>query len=115
MDVSNRIDEGIFIAAIRGDFLLDEAKEFKSYIKPHLENNSLKGILINFKNVDVLDSSGIGLLVSIFRNSQKKGKLFGICDLNNENMEKLVFTQLNKVLTIYDIEENALKEMKGKS
>lgn len=65
-------------------------------------------IVLNMRKLQYVDSTGIGVLVSKFTStSQRNGRLV-ICEPNDKVMGLLKMTQLDKVIGIYDSEENAL-------
>ena len=92
---------------------MDGVNDAKEYLKPLLEQQDLKGILINFGQVNFIDSSGIGLIVSIFKTLQQRGAKFGLTDLSKKNEEIFNITRLNKILDIYASESEALSAMQS--
>jgi anti-anti-sigma factor len=85
--------------------------EAKDYLRPLLDNQSIKGLLINFGQVNFIDSSGIGLIVSIFKTLQQREAKFGLANLSKKNEEIFTITRLNKILDIYPSEAEGLKAM----
>lgn len=113
MVFNHRVENGICIVSIEGNIALDGVNEAKAFLKTHLENDALKGLLINFDQVNFIDSSGIGLIVSIFKTQQQKSSKFGLCNLSKKNEEIFSITRLNKILNIYGTESEAMKDMAG--
>ena len=72
MVFNHRIDKSICVVSIEGNIALDGVNEAKEYLRPLLENKDVKGLLINFAQVNFIDSSGIGLIVSIFKTLQQR-------------------------------------------
>ena len=101
------------MVSIEGNIALDGVNEAKSYLKPHLEDPDIKGLVMNFEKVNFIDSSGIGLIVSIFKTLQQKEGKFALTNLSKKNEEIFSITRLNKILEIYDSEQEALGAMKG--
>lgn len=111
MICTHKIENGLCVIAIEGNIALDGVNEAKAYLKPHLENGDIKGILINFEKVNFIDSSGIGLIVSIFKTMQQKDAKFALSNLSKKNEEIFSITRLNKILDIYESEDQGVKEM----
>jgi len=111
MVLTHRMDKNICVVSIEGNIALDGVNEAKIYLKPHLENASIKGILFNFGKVNFIDSSGIGLIVSIYKTLQQREAKFGLCELSKKNEEIFTITRLNKILDIFPNEGDALKAM----
>lgn len=108
MIFSHRVDNGICIIAIEGNIALDGVNEAKEFLKPHVESDEIKGIVINFEKVNFIDSSGIGLIVSVFKTMQERSGTFAITNLSKKNEEIFTITRLNKILSIYPTEEEAI-------
>ena len=113
MIFSHRAEDGICIISIEGNIALDGVNEAKEFLKPHVGNAEFNGIIINFEKVNFIDSSGIGLIVSIFKTMQEKNGRFGITNLSAKNEEIFSITRLNKILDIFPGESEALNALKG--
>ena len=113
MIFSHRTEDNICIISIEGNIALDGVGEAKAFLKPHIESGDIKGIVMNFEKVNFIDSSGIGLIVSVFKTMQEKQGHFAITNLSKKNEEIFTITRLNKILSIHDSEEAALAQMKG--
>ena len=111
MDFSHRVANKICVVSITGNIALDGVNEAKDYLKPLLEEPDLKGLLINFDQVNFIDSSGIGLIVSLFKTLQQREAKFGLSDLSKKNEEIFNITRLNKILDIYPSEAEGITSM----
>jgi anti-anti-sigma factor len=111
MVFSHRNDKNICVVSIEGNIALDGVNEAKDYLRPLLENPEIKGLLINFSQVNFIDSSGIGLIVSLFKTLQQKEAKFGLSNLSKKNEEIFSITRLNKILDIFPGEKEALAAM----
>lgn len=112
MIFSHRIENDVCVISIEGNIALDGVNEAKAFLKPHIENPEVKGIVINFEKVNFIDSSGIGLIVSIFKTMQEKNGRFAITNLSQKNEEIFSITRLNKILDIFPAEPEALAAIK---
>ncbi|HKI99188.1 MAG TPA: STAS domain-containing protein [bacterium] len=113
MICTHHIKDSVCVVSIEGNIALDGVNEAKSYLKPHLDSPDVKGLVMNFEKVNFIDSSGIGLIVSIFKTMQQKEGKFALTNLSKKNEEIFSITRLNKILDIYDSENEALTAMKG--
>lgn len=110
MNFSHKIEKGVCIVLIDGNIALDGTNEVKEYVRKLMEEE-LNGLIINFKSVNFIDSSGIGLIVSIFKSLQKKQKKFALSDLSQKNKEIFSMTRLDKILMICESDEQAIDAM----
>jgi anti-anti-sigma factor len=69
-------------------------------------------MVINFEKVNFIDSSGIGLIVSIFKTMQQKEGKLALTNLSQKNMEIFSITRLNKILDIFPTEQEAIAKVK---
>jgi anti-sigma B factor antagonist len=67
-------------------------------------------IIMNFRELSYMNSSGIGLLVtSLIRLGREEKKLVGV-ELNDHFRQVFELTKLNEAIHIYSTEQEALKE-----
>lgn len=112
MVLTHKMDGSICVVSVEGNIALDGVNEAKNYLKPHLESDAVKGILVNFEKVNFIDSSGIGLIVSIYKSLQQRGAKFALCNLSKKNEEIFTITRLNKILDIFPSEAEGLAALK---
>jgi anti-anti-sigma factor len=112
MIFSHRIDSNTCIVAIEGNIALDGVNEAKAFLRPHLENPEIRNVVINFEKVNFIDSSGIGLIVSIFKTMQQKEGKLALTNLSQKNLEIFTITRLNKILEIFPTEQEALAKVR---
>jgi len=111
MQLKHRIEDNVCIFSIEGNIALDGVSDVKSYIKPFLSDEDIKGIVINFESVNFIDSSGIGLIVSVFKNLQQRKASLTLCQLSAKNKEIFNMTRLDKILNIFDSEQEAIENI----
>jgi len=111
MICKHEVSKGVCVVTIEGNIALDGVNEAKSYLKPHLDNPEVKGLVINFEKVNFIDSSGIGLIVSIFKTMQQKQGKFALSNLSKKNEEIFSITRLNKILDIFPTTDEAKKAL----
>ena len=71
-------------------------------------NGGTRTIILNFANLDYMNSSGIGLLVTLLiRIQRQKQRLFAI-GLNDHYQQIFMLTRLNEAIGIFDSESQAL-------
>ena len=81
----------------------------KEYVEQYIEDTSLGGIVINCDNVKFIDSSGLGLIVSIYKTLKKLEKKFALTALSDKTMEIFTLTKLDNILTIANTNQDALE------
>ncbi|MBU2646287.1 STAS domain-containing protein [bacterium] len=113
MRIEERVDSGIGILSIIGNLALEETTELKKLIRPYLEEQGFAGLIWNLENVKFIDSSGVGLIVSVFKSLKHLDKKFALAGLNQRSREILNISKLDQFLIISPTNETALKILKN--
>jgi len=71
-------------------------------------NGSARTILLNFSGLDYMNSSGIGLLVTLLIRTQRQKQKLLACGLSPHYQEIFTLTRLNEAIGIYADEAAAL-------
>ncbi|TIH12870.1 anti-sigma factor antagonist [Marinifilum sp. JC120] len=83
------------------------AVDFKNTLLKLIEDGNLR-LLLNLENVDFIDSSGLGAIISAMRQVGVKGDI-KLCDVKEQVEELLRLTRLDKVLQSFPCEKDALE------
>ncbi len=71
-------------------------------------NGGVKAIILNFSALDYLNSSGIGLLVTMLIRAQRQKQKLMACGLSAHYVEIFKLTRLDEAIGIYSTEAEAL-------
>ena len=109
MEIHTRTVGDVHILDISGKIVLGEAtKTIRQTISDLLVNGGRK-IVLNLKDVNFVDSSGIGELVSTYTSVTREGKQLKLLNLTNKKIrDLLVITKLLTVFQVYENEQAAL-------
>lgn len=105
------VGDGGNIAAVKlGESVLggNDALEFSEIIED-LRQKGIKLIVADLKNVNVMNSSGLGMLVSSLSNLKNQEVAFVLSSVPKKVMSLLEMTHLDKVFNIYKSVEEASK------
>lgn len=72
-----------------------------------------KGVVLNFDNLDFLNSGGIGLLVTLLVRAHRQGRTVGACGLSSHYREVFELTRLDEAISIHPTEAQALAAVGG--
>ena len=110
MTASTRLVGGVTIVDLSGRIVLGEGSAGLRDLLRNLVSEGIKKILLNLRNVDYIDSSGLGELVSAFTSMRSQGG-----ELKLLNLTKRVRTllQITKLLTIFDITDDEATSVKS--
>ena len=111
MKLTSKETDHFTIISIEGNITLEEAGTIKAFIEPLIKALEIKGIIINAANVEHIDSSGLGLIVSIYKTLTKFNKKFALSEMSSKTMEIFVLTRLNEKLVIVDSDDLAINQL----
>ena len=103
MKVSTRLVDGIVILDLSGRITLGEGSvQLRDAIRD-LAAQGQKNILLNLGDVNYIDSSGIGELVSAFTTVKNQGGQLKLLNLTKKVHDLL---QITKLYTVFDIKDD---------
>ena len=83
----------------KNDLITTEAKNLKSEILKKINNGETK-ITIDTKNIEMIDSTGIGILLAAYNTVKEKEGSISIINLSDDLYELFSTMQLQKYFTI---------------
>lgn len=107
--ITTTIKKNIAIASLSKNNKLNalNAEEIKTSLTLLLRDHNQ--LILDLKNVNFIDSTGFGLLITIFKRARENEKTFKICRVSEPAMELIKITKLDKVFDIYNDFEECLK------
>lgn len=104
-------EEKALIARIKGDINLVVAGWLKDELLEKLSGSEKENLIIDLKEVALIDSSGIGALISVYKKiEERKGKLF-LLNVQPYVKKILNFARLDRVFSLSDDEKDILKNL----
>ncbi len=97
----------VTIVDVRGRFTLIEGEAIHELLVD-LFHDGRRKLLLNFRDVSYLDSSGLGQLVRALYTAQKNQAQLKAVDLNPRVQEVLRLTNLHQVVSDYPDEQTAI-------
>lgn len=76
-------------------------------------DGAAKGIILDFTNLHYMNSSGIGLLVTLLIRANRQNQRLLAVGLNDHYKQIFELTRLDEVIAIYDSETEALAAIKA--
>jgi anti-sigma B factor antagonist len=108
LEVHQRETEGIAILDLSGRLVLSpEATDLRRKLARLIEDGSKKAIL-NMKEINFIDSSGLGYLVVAHSTFEDAGGAMKLLHLSKRSAELLILTKLTTVFEIFDDEQDAI-------
>lgn len=112
VEVARRDDTAIAVVTVRGEVDLRSYDQLRSVLANEVELGW--NLIVDLSEVDLLDSTGLGLLVGILKRARERGERLGIAPTQlvlvvdtPEVRRTLELTRLDRVFTIADRLEDA--------
>lgn len=107
-EINRREKEGIIILDLNGRLAVGEScTMLREKVKEEVAGGRLS-VVLNLKEVDFIDSTGLGSLVICYTTLQKAGGALKLYNLNRRNIELLLLTKLSTVFQIFGEEQEAV-------
>ena len=106
-----KVDE-VIIVDLSGRFVMGEAVETFRQMINQLVVESQKNILLNLSEVEWIDSSGIGELVSSLKMAESFGASVKLLRIGDKVRHVLSISRLLPLLAVYENEEDAIQAFK---
>jgi anti-sigma B factor antagonist len=114
LKLANREVEGVTVLALDGRIVLgEETNKLRESVK-NLVSEGKKNVVLDMKNVTMIDSSGLGALVAAYSSAKSGGASVRLCNLGAHFNELLQITKLLTVFEVAKTEEDAVRSF-GKS
>lgn len=107
LEIQSREREGIKILDLSGKITVGGASDLRERVTAETSGGSLQQLL-NLKEIEYIDSTGLGTLVICFMAVQKAGGALKLVNLNRRNLELVLLTKLSTVFQIFNEEQEAI-------
>jgi anti-anti-sigma factor len=92
----------VCVVAITGPLDVTTAADLRAELTALLATNSRADLVLDLAGVDQFDMVGLGLLVGVHRQAQRRGRRLVLSQVPPKVMRLLVATRLHRVLAIGD-------------
>ena len=112
LSIASREVDGVTVLDLNGRITLGEGSvQLREAVRDLISKGS-KNILLNMGDVNYIDSSGLGELVSAFTTAKNQGASVKLLSLTKKVKDVLQLTKLYTVFDIYDDEASAIASFK---
>ena len=100
-------DGGVTVVDVDGQLIVGNRQDLKRIVLEELEKGERK-FLVDFTNTGYIDSSGLGVLVSLSKKIREQGGELRLASLNEDLKTLFELTKLDTLFNIADSREEAL-------
>jgi anti-sigma B factor antagonist len=115
LKITSREVDGVTVLSLEGRIVLgEETSALRENVKGLLADGK-KNIVLNLTEVTMIDSSGLGALVSAYTSAKAGGASLRLSNLGPRLNELLQITKLYTVFEIFDTEADAVRGVAKKA
>lgn len=107
LEIQSREREGVKILDLSGKLTVGGASDLREKVSEATAAGNLQQLL-NLKEVEYIDSTGLGTMVICYMAVQKAGGSLKLVNLNRRNLELVLLTKLSTVFQIFNEEQEAI-------
>ncbi|MEW6677373.1 MAG: STAS domain-containing protein [Pseudomonadota bacterium] len=100
MQISSEETAGRLTLALSGRFDFHSHREFRAAYEKALESSSARVLAVNFRGVDYLDSSALGMLLLLKEKAESSGKQVELTELHGTVKQVLDIANFGKLFAI---------------
>jgi stage II sporulation protein AA (anti-sigma F factor antagonist) len=113
VSVHSRFEHGVLVINLQGELDHHAVEQIRENIESQLAQAHYQGLVMSFRNIDFMDSSGLGLILGRLRTVSQRGGQMALCEVGPSLKKLFEMSGLLKVLPVYEAEETAIKAVKG--
>jgi anti-sigma B factor antagonist len=98
----------VLVVDVDGQLIVGNRQELKSRVLEELEGGARK-FLVDFSSTGYIDSSGLGVLVSLSKKIREQGGELRLSSLNEDLRTLFELTKLDSLFRIHDTRDEALQ------
>jgi anti-sigma B factor antagonist len=100
--------DGVTMVDVEGQLIVGNRQELKQKVLEELEGGERR-FVIDFSNTGYIDSSGLGVLVSLSKKIREQGGELRLANLNEDLRTLFELTKLDTLFKIADSRQEALQ------
>ncbi len=108
LQVTHRIEDNICLISLQSTITWRNSESLYFYTDTLLKEKSPSAFIINLEKTPNMNSSGVGILLTIHSRMKRLEIPFILCGLSQEIQEMLQSTHLDRTFSIYQTEKEAL-------
>jgi len=104
---AHKLDESASVIEIQGEVTAAAENALMEAYNQAVESGA-RTIILDFEKLDYMNSSGIGLLVTLLIRAKRQGQRLLACGLSEHYKQIFELTRLNEAIVIYDDKVQAI-------
>jgi len=115
MGANIKTDSRVLFAEISGELDHHQAERLRTQIDAAYDKSSCRHIILNMAGVDFMDSSGIGMIIGRYKNTEKRGGKLILAQMSEHVTKLFEISGLAKIIKRAASTEDALNILNCKN
>ena len=111
MDIKFSNVDGFLIVELIGELDHHSAEEVRVKIDDRIDRDNIKKVILNFRNVTFMDSSGIGVVIGRYRKLKNKDGHISVVEVNKRVDKVFALSGLYKIIKQYKNVQEAMESI----
>ena len=112
-NISHEVQQNICFVYFGGDLELTGIRKGEDYLRPLIYSPELDTFIIDLTEVDLISSSGVAFVTSVYKSIESREKKVGICNIGPRHLKLFKLTKLDRFLKLFSSQQAALDALKG--
>lgn len=104
--------DGVYIVRLRGELDHHVVEQIRDEIERGLAEIEHRALVMSFRGIDFMDSSGLGLILGRYRTITQHGGRMALCEVSPMLLRLFELSGLLKILPVFDSEAEAIAALK---
>ena len=113
LEIVQKVKEHILVLTLKGQLDVQTAEQMQSVLAS-LAESTISHVVMDFAGITLVDSSGIGVLVSVYKLTRARGGDTVLANVEAQPREVFRILNLTKAITLYDSISDALRDLIGR-
>ena len=107
--LQDRVDNGVAVVTVTGDVDVATSAALRDGLLQVVADENFRGLVVNLAGVSFIDSTGIGVLVGVWRRTKATDGCLALASPSRQAQSVLDATGLTRVLSLYSTDEEAVQ------
>lgn len=107
------IVEGTLVVRLRGELDHHAVETIRNDIETELAKTHYRNLVLSFRGIDFMDSSGLGLILGRYRSIAQRNGRMALSEVSPSLRRIFELSGVFKVVSAYESEDSAIQAVKG--
>ena len=112
MEISHQITNDCLVLSLKGDLIGEQNGNQILELVSDAQNAKVLVVLVNLENVRYVNSSGLGVLITLLTKVKNKGGELALLNISEQISKLLQITKLDSIFSVYANKEEAFNAIK---